>query len=95
MTTRVEPRILTRMKSVAHIEVTASASSEAFSRTVTTAELDVVDQCQLSDLEEVPDSRINGANIPNVQQAPPAPTRPQLKLMNPDRPVRYIPIHVW
>jgi len=80
---------------VTHIDLTAPTSSETPSGTVTTAELDFVDQRQLSDQTEVPGSRIDGANIPNVQQKLPAPLRPQLKLMNPECPVRYIPIHVW
>lgn len=31
----------------------------------------------------------------NVQQIPAGPPRLQLKLTNPDGPVRYIPIHIW
>lgn len=71
------------------------ATSETLSGTITTEELDITDQRQLSDMGEVPDSGIDGANIPDVQRMPAAPVRLRLRLANPERPIRYIPIHVW
>ena len=94
MTTQARPRTLVRTGSVAHIEVPIPAS-ETLSGTITTAELDLVDRRQPSGTGEVHDSGIDGADIPEIQQTPPVPARPQLKLMNPDCPVRYIPIHIW
>lgn len=38
---------------------------------------------------------VYGANMPDVYQTSAVPPRPQLTRLNPDRPVRYIPIHVW
>lgn len=77
-----------------HIEVVALASDTS-SGAVTATEPDLVDKHQPSDPEEPPDSEIYDRNIPDVQQTPVAPARPQLRLTNPDYPVRYIPIHVW
>ena len=79
---------------MAHIGVPALAS-ETLSGTITTAELDLVDQRQLSGTEGVPQSGINGADVPDIQQTPAVPARPQMKPANPDCPVRYIPIHIW
>jgi len=95
MSTQARPRTLIMTESVAHI--VAASSSDTLSGTVTATELDLVDQTQsqLSDPEEPLDSGIDGGNIPDVQQAPATPPRPQLRLMNLDRPIRYIPIHIW
>jgi hypothetical protein len=80
---------------VADIEVSTPASEPLFEM-VTATELDIlVDQRQLSGMEDVPPPGINGADVPGIQQKPEVPARPQLKLMNPDRPIRYIPIHIW
>lgn len=97
MTTQVRAKTLDRTGCLAHVEA-ATSTWGTMSGTITTAELDSVDQRQLSDMGEVPDSEIDsGADVPNVQlqQMPVAPARPQLRLTNPDCPIRYIPIHVW
>ena len=61
---------------------------------VTAAGLDLVNQSRPTDAKKEPDSRIGSPSMQaGVQQT--APRRPQLKLMTPDRPVRYLPIHVW
>lgn len=77
-----------------HIEA-AVFVSDTSSGMVTATEMDLVNKHQPSDPEEPPDSGIDGCDIPDVQQTPAVPARPQLRLMNPDYPVRYIPIHVW
>lgn len=74
---------------MAHIDVVASAS-DTLSGTAATAESDLVDRPL--DPGDAPDSGIDAVN---VQQTSAAPARPQLRVMNPDRPVRYIPIHIW
>ena len=68
-------------------------ASETLSRTITTAELDLGDQ--RFGLGEGYDSGIDIVSISDVQEMPAMSARPQLKIMNPDCPVRYIPIHVW
>jgi len=94
MATHTRQRTFVRTESVAHIEVPAPAS-ETLSGTITAAELGLVDQRQLSGTEGVPQSGIDGGDVPDIQQTPVVPARPQLKLANPDCPVRYIPIHIW
>ena len=95
MTSRAGPGTLVKTESVAHIEV-PSPASETLSGTVTTAaELDLVDQRQLSDTGEVSHSGIDSADVPDIQQTPAVPAQPQLKLMNLHCPIRYIPIHIW
>ena len=95
MTTQALSTTLVQTESMEPFETTASAL-EDLRGTVTTAELDLVDPSQqLSDLGGEPDSEIDGVNMPDAQPTPVVPPRPQLKLMNPERPLRYIPIHVW
>jgi len=94
MATQARPRSLVRTESVACIEVPAPAL-EALSGTITTAELDLVHQRQLSSTGEVHHSGVDGADGPDIQQSPAVPAQPQLKLVNPDCPIRYIPIHIW
>ena len=86
--TRARWRSLVRAESVAHIEVATSAS-ETVSGTITTTELDRVDQ--RSDLAGLSDSGIDA----NVQRTLALHATPPLKIMNPSCPVRYIPIHIW
>lgn len=74
---------------------TAASASENLHGTVTIAELDLADQRQSSGPEEECESKTNGIDVSDTQPTPLLPPRPQVKLMSPDRPVRYIPIHVW
>jgi len=95
MTTQTGSKIPVRPESVETIEMAASALDNLRGM-VTTAELDLVYKSQPSDPGEETDSGIDGVKMPDTwQPTPVVPPRPQLKLMNPDRPVRYIPIHVW
>jgi len=89
-TTQTGPRPLVRRESLGRVEAVASGT---LSGTMTTAELDLVDQ-QL-DLGEASDSGIDIVSISGVLHTPVVPCRPQLKIVNPDCPVRYIPIHIW
>jgi len=73
---------------VAHIGVAASAS-DTLPETITAAELDLVDPGEMSY------SRIDGVNIPDAQKTPAVSSRPQLRVVNHDGPIRYIPIHIW
>jgi len=68
-------------------------ASEILSGAVTIAELDLGDQ--RLDLGERFGLGIDVVSTSDVQQMSATPARPQLKVMNPDCPVRYIPIHVW
>ena len=83
---------MVRRESLGRIGVGVVAS-ETLSGAVTIEELDLGDR-QLN-LGEGSDSRIDIVNISDVQQMSATSARPQLKVMNPDCPVRYIPIHVW
>ena len=69
----------------------ATSTPATLSGTIPTTEMDLVDQPLGL---EGPDSVMGGADA-HVQQIPAGPARPQLKIMNPDCPVRYLPIHVW
>ena len=91
MTARARPSTLVGTERVGHVEVTAPPSDG----TITTTEPDFVDQRRLSDTEEVLDSGISGIGTLDIQQTFASPVQPQLKLMNPGHPLRYIPIHVW
>lgn len=95
VTTQDGSKFLVGAETVESVETTASAS-EGLRGVVTTAEHDLVDQCRPSDPAEEPDSlETDDVNMSDAQPTPLVHPRPQLKLMNPDRPVRYIPIHVW
>jgi hypothetical protein len=83
---------MVRRESLGRIGVGVVAP-ETFSGAVTITELDLGDQSL--DLGEWSDSEIDIVDISGVQQMPATSARPQLKIMNPDCPVRYIPIHVW
>lgn len=93
METQPSSKISAKTESVESIETAAEASENL----TTTAQLGLVDQSQPPDPEEEPDSGpgIDGVNMPDVQPMPVVRLRPQLRLMQPDRPVRYIPIHIW
>ena len=77
--------------------MTAASAPENLRGMVTTAELDLVDKSQPSDPGEESDSGIERVRAMSDarQQTAAVQPRPQLKLMNPERPLRYIPIHVW
>ena len=70
-----------------------AVAPETQSGAVTIAELDLGDQSL--DLGVGYDSGIDVVNISDVRQMPATSAQPQLKIMNPDCPVRYIPIHIW
>ncbi|KAF9645097.1 hypothetical protein BDM02DRAFT_3131317 [Thelephora ganbajun] len=89
---RKGPKTLVETENATYAEVAASTSETG---TTTIAEPDLVDQRQQSDPGEVSGSGTGGANRPIAQQTPVVLARPQLRLMNPDCPVRYIPIHIW
>lgn len=95
MTTRVGSDNAVKPESVGSIEAAAASALGNSRGVVTTAEPDLVYQRQPSDPRERNGSGIVGVNMSATQPTPAVPPRPQLKLMNPDRPVRYIPIHVW
>jgi len=81
------PRTTVRRESLGRIGV--GVASETLSGVPTIAEMDLGEQ--RLDLGEGFDI----VNISDVQQLPATSARPQLKVMNPDSPVRYIPIHIW
>lgn len=77
------------------VQVSVSALG-SLQRTVAVAEMSLAGQhLKPSGPGEEGDSRIGCADKPNAQQTRVAPPRPPLKLMNPEGPLRYIPIHVW
>ena len=96
-TTQDRPEIFIRTESMDLVEVSMLPSTSVDLRgMVTAAGLDLVNQSRPTDAKKEPDSRIGGPSMQaGVQQTAVAPRRPQLKLMTPDRPVRYLPIHVW
>ncbi|KAF9790965.1 hypothetical protein BJ322DRAFT_418803 [Thelephora terrestris] len=95
-TTQGGPGNLMRTESVGLVGVPVQASASEDPRgMVTTTKLDLVDQRRPSGARKEPNSGIDCRGMPDVQQTGVVPRRPQLKLMNPDRPLRYIPIHVW
>jgi len=95
-TTQDRPENSIGTESVELIEVSILPSTPVdFRGMVTTPRLGLVDQNRPTDAKMGPDSRIGGPSVPGVQQVAAAPRRPQLKLMTPDGPVRYLPIHVW
>ena len=91
-TTQTGPRTMVRRESLGRIGVGVVAS-ETLSGAAAIAELDLGDQ--RLDLGEWSDSGIDFINASDVQQMSATSARPQLKVINPDCPVRYIPIHVW
>jgi len=88
-TTQVGPKTFVRRESLGRVGVEAS---ETLAGTITTTELDLGDQPL--GMGGGSDSGIDIVGISDVRVST-TPTRPQLKIMNPDCPVRYIPIHVW
>lgn len=91
-TTQAKPK---KMEKVEPIELSDSASEN--SRGIAAAtELNPADQSWRSDPgTRETDSGIDGFNLSDVPPTPVVSTRPQRRPMNVDRPVRYIPIHVW
>jgi len=89
-TTQTWPR--TRKECLGRIGV-GTVAPEIQSGAVTIAELDLGDQSL--DFGDGSASGFDIVDISDVQQMPATSARPQLKIMNPECPVRYIPIHIW
>lgn len=93
-TTQAGPKISVGTAQVEPFEVSTSPPGN-LRGTVTTTELGQVDQSRLPDPGKEGDSGIDGLILPDVQHMSVVPPRPPPKPMNPDHPIRYIPIHIW
>ena len=93
-TTQAGPRVSVGTEQVEPSEVSTPASEDLRGMD-TTGELGEVDQSQLPDSGKEADLGIDGPILPDVQHMSVVPPRPPPKPMNPDHPIRYIPIHIW
>jgi len=93
-TTQAGPKVSVGTEQMEPSEV-STPDSEDLRGMDTTEELGEVDQSQLPDPGREADSGIDGPILPDVQHMSVVPPRPPPKPMNPDHPIRYIPIHIW